>query len=345
MLAQIVKLVVGLLLTGLIHCHLDEFDMEFTERDPENRFRILRDDYDINDALEETADATRRRLTSEYWNMIKEEVTHEKLAQIIHQHTNYRNASPFPHMETMDIFPKAVTDAINKEIPDNPRPAREKGCVVGGTCYNSKIDEKSKNAFHSESQYGPATLAVFTFMQSSLFTKFLEKLTGIDGILADSEYKGAGIHQTLSEGFLNVHADFNLDRQRNVHRRVNVFLYVNPDWQDSYGGHLELWSRDLKPCEKKISPDLGKLVVFSTTDFSYHWHQQMLACPADRSRRSLAMYYYSKTRPNYECIKNNCFAFHSTLFQKTACKTCHAQECYQPDAYTVSKFPVTQAYF
>lgn len=112
-----------------------------------------------------------------------------------------------------------------------------------------------------------------------------------------------------------------------MHRRVNVFVFLNEDWDAAYGGKLELWSKDLKSCGAKISPDIGRFVVFSSTDFSYHGHPHPLTCPQDRSRRSLALYYYTKTRPTSECIKDNCYSSHSTLFQKTYCPTCDDQVC------------------
>ena len=50
--------------------------------------------------------------------------------------------------------------------------------------------------------------------------------------------------------------------------QVNVFVYLNNDWPDEYGGHLDLWSRDMKTCYERIAPKLGRFVVFSSTDFS-----------------------------------------------------------------------------
>jgi hypothetical protein len=112
-----------------------------------------------------------------------------------------------------------------------------------------------------------------------------------------------------------------------MHRRVNAFVFLNPNWNESYGGQLELWSKDLKSCGAKINPDIGRFVAFSSTDFSYHGHPHALTCPPDRSRRSLALYYYTKTRPTEECIENNCFAAHSTLFQTPMCAHCTDKQC------------------
>lgn len=94
-----------------------------------------------------------------------------------------------------------------------------------------------------------------------MFVKFLEKLTGIENLIADPHYRGSGIHQTLPGGFLNIHADFNRYIKYDMHRRVNLLLYMNPNWTESYGGHLELWSRDLQRCEQRILPTLGTVLL------------------------------------------------------------------------------------
>ncbi|MEG0760416.1 MAG: 2OG-Fe(II) oxygenase [Chryseobacterium sp.] len=65
-------------------------------------------------------------------------------------------------------------------------------------------------------------------------------------------------------------------------------------------------------CETKISPRFNTLAMFSTTSNSFHGHPDPLNCPENRSRKSLALYYYSNGRPESEAI-----AFkqsHNTLF-------------------------------
>jgi hypothetical protein len=54
----------------------------------------------------------------------------------------------------------------------------------------------------------------------------------------------------------------------------------------------------------------GRLAVFSTTDFSFHGHPDPLTCPEGRSRRSIALYYFSAGRPEEEISGD-----HSTLFK------------------------------
>ena len=87
-------------------------------------------------------------------------------------------------------------------------------------------------------------------------------------------------------------------------RRVNVLIYLNKNWKEEYGGQLELWDKDMKKCKKKIVPIFNKMVIFSTNDFSNHGHPNPVTCPDNHSRKSIALYYFSKGRPLEEVNKN-----------------------------------------
>lgn len=276
--------------------------------------------------LPQNASDEHRRLASEHYHRLTSLVDFRTLRQVLGNNTDYRKKFPFPHMTADNIFPQDILEAANLEIADNPQ--MENGCVKGNAkCFLNAKTELKKNAFEDDHQMGPATAALFAFLKSSHFIKFLETMTGIKDIIPDPHYFGSGIHQTLSGGFLQLHADFNRYKKYDWHRRVNVFIYMNPDWKDEYGGHLELWHRDLKRCGAMIRPTLGRLSVFSTTDFSYHGHPNPLMTPPNRSRRSIAMYYYTPTRPSSECIWWNCKSSHSTLWQTAACSSCSDKRC------------------
>ena len=256
---------------------------------------------------------------------IEDFITDIKLTSVLQNNVDYRSRFPFPYAVLDGLFPMDVIEAVEGEIPDAPK-LKPDGCVENSQRCFYDHDQNLKNAFNDELYFGPATLAVFRVLKSEVFTNFLEKLTGIDNLIPDPAYLGSGIHQTLSGGKLNIHADFNRYEKFDMHRRVNVFLFLNTNWDESYGGQLELWSKDLKSCGAKINPDLGRFVVFSSTDFSYHGHPHELTCPPDRSRRSLALYYYSSNRPAEECLNSACYSGHSTLFQYPLCSQCD-EEC------------------
>lgn len=190
------------------------------------------------------------------------------------------------------------------------------------TCHNDGVHEKMHMVFSDVGSFGPATDALHKFMHTPQFLKYLELATGIDGLVTGSADSDAGVHQILPQGFEKVHTDFNKDKQRALHRRVSVYLYLNPQWKSSYGGHLELWSRDLQQCGAQIVPDFGRLVVFASTDFSFHGHQSPLACPPNRSNTMLAMYYYTPGRPSHECLNDTCFKDHHERYRATRCPSC-----------------------
>ena len=138
---------------------------------------------------------------------------------------------------------------------------------------------------------------MIAFLQSPEWLRFLSDLTGIDGLMPDPTLLGGGIHKTLRGGHLEVHADFNIQPQLQLHRRINVLLYLNPTWEKDWGGQLELWDREMTACVKSIEPISNRMVIFNITDEAFHGHPRPLKTS---QRLSLALYYYTKDRPEKE---------------------------------------------
>ena len=55
---------------------------------------------------------------------------------------------------------------------------------------------------------------------------------------------------------------------------------------------MELWSKDLASCEKRILPIANRLVIFSVSDLAYHGYPDPVDTPEGLNRRSLSLYYY-----------------------------------------------------
>ncbi|XOJ73951.1 2OG-Fe(II) oxygenase [Candidatus Pelagibacter sp. Uisw_114] len=94
------------------------------------------------------------------------------------------------------------------------------------------------------------------------FLNWLKSFTGEEIILPDPELVGGGIHSTVKGGFLKIHADFNWNKRLKLYRKLNLLIYLNKKWNDEWGGDLELWSKDVKTCEKKIIPIFNKTCNF-----------------------------------------------------------------------------------
>ena len=201
------------------------------------------------------------------------------------RHESYDSADPFPHTVFDDFLPPSVLEEVLAEFP----------APGEGSWLTFDSGTERKLASPDESSMGPATRHLLAQLNSATAIDFLEALTGIHGLVPDPHYFGGGMHQIEPGGFLEVHADFNLHPRTKLERRLNLLIYLNEDWSPDYGGALELWDRDMQSCRASVAPIFNRCVVFSTTSTSYHGHPHPLACPPGRTRKSLALYYYSRS--------------------------------------------------
>jgi hypothetical protein len=212
----------------------------------------------------------------------------------------YQSAEPYPHIVFDDFLPADVLEGVLAEFP-----------APGSIRWNQySNDREVKLEASSELHMGPNTRLLLRELNASIFLNFLESLTGIKGLLPDPHFVGGGMHQIQRGGFLKVHTDFNWHNRLKLDRRLNLLIYLNKDWDESYGGHFEMWDRSMTRCREKVLPVFNRCVVFSTTDFSYHGHPDPLTCPEGRTRKSIAMYYYTNGRPAVEVSEA-----HSTVFR------------------------------
>lgn len=194
----------------------------------------------------------------------------------------YRSASPFPHVVIDDFLCLDVLRAVVSDFPE-PRNHIE----------FARNQERLKHQYHPGDCTGLPVRNLFAELNSQAFLVFLTEMTGMKGLISDPYYFGAGLHETRPGGHLGIHADFNRHGKMNVERRLNLLIYLNEDWQNSYGGALELWNRAMTDCVVSVAPLMGRAVIFTTDLDSFHGHPDPLACPPDRSRRSIATYYYA----------------------------------------------------
>jgi len=202
----------------------------------------------------------------------------------------YKQAAPFPHVVIDDFLPEGALRAVLSEFPEPER--------ADWIAFDNAAEKKL--ATKSETQMGDWTRFLLYQFNSSVFIDFLERLTGIQGLLPDPHFWGGGLHQIERGGFLKIHADFTRHPVLPLDRRLNVLLYLNEGWQEEYGGQLELWNREMTRCVVRVLPTFNRCVIFSTTAFSFHGHPDPVACPAGETRKSLALYYFSNGRPEEE---------------------------------------------
>ena len=161
--------------------------------------------------------------------------------------------------------------------------------------YNNAREKKHQG--RGERFFGNKTRELMHYLNSEVFLQFLNELTGIEeALIGDPYFEGGGQHETKRGGYLKIHADFNKHRKLGLDRRLNVLIYLNKEWDDSYGGFLELWDRKMQQCVVRVAPIFNRMVIFETDDSSFHGLPDPITCPSEVTRKSLALYYYSNGR-------------------------------------------------
>ena len=205
---------------------------------------------------------------------------------------NYCFSEPYPHIVIDNFLPEKLIEKIEKNFPkietDNEINFNE-----GFTLNKRQVNPNSCVGFSK---------SIFYLLNSNSIIEFLEGLTCINGLLPDPHYEGAGFHEIKKGGYLGVHADFRINERLNLHRRLNMLIYLNKDWNTNWGGNLELWDRNMTSKQHSISPIYNRCVIFNTDADSFHGHPDPLECPTNITRKSIALYYYTASHKIYEEI-------------------------------------------
>ncbi len=209
----------------------------------------------------------------------------------------YQSAEPYNYFGVDNFLPEAVLDRVIKELGELPE-AEESF---------DRAQERLKSSYNPE-RLPFYTKSLFHAFNARPFISFLEELTGIEGLIPDPYYIGAGIHKTLNGGHLDIHADFNLHKKMNLERRLNVLIYLNRDWKEEYGGCFEIWDKSMSNLVKRFEPTYNRMVCFSTGSDTFHGNPEPVNHPDGEPRQSIALYYYTAT---WDATRKS----HTTLFK------------------------------
>ncbi len=203
----------------------------------------------------------------------------------------FRNATPFPHIVIDDFLPADVAEQIGKEFPgvddidwhfEGPGDSKHTG--------DRNIEKITTS---DEELFPPYIRHMMSQMQTGIFCRFLDGLTGFQQLAPDPNHVGCGLHSTGSGGRLMLHLDASRHPDPGLHQLINCIYYCSPGWQPGWGGDLELWNADATECVKTVAPLFNRLVVFYTGGKSWHGHPHPVVAPPGVRRNSLALYYYT----------------------------------------------------
>ena len=239
---------------------------------------------------------------------------HQSLTDLVQEHvianrsayaTSFRTASPFPHVVIDDFLCDELCNRLLGEFPPF-----EKGSAI-----NEHGRPGGKAVFERVRTLGPAFTEIDDFIQTRQFLGLIGDITGIDDLLYDPDYIGGGTHENRANQDLDPHVDFNYHPRRGWHRRLNLIVYLNPVWEQSWGGTLELhsdpWRHDGHDTIRSVVPLKNRCVIFETSERSWHGFRRITPPSGQEwlSRRSFAIYLYSEDRPVEDIA-----APHSTIY-------------------------------
>ena len=207
----------------------------------------------------------------------------------------WNEATPFRHVVIDNFFDE---ETAIKLAGDFPNVSTDKGVF-----YNNPLE--IKKAIGDWNQFPKTTYSVFQYMCSEDFLQKIRKITGIHNLVSDYGLHGGGFHMHPRDGKLNMHKDYSIHPKLGLERRLNIIMYMTPDWDESWGGGLQLWTHDEeknqpKELAKEVHNKFNRAVLFDTTQNSWHGLPDPILCPWDVSRNSMAIYYLSEPREGIE---------------------------------------------
>jgi hypothetical protein len=215
----------------------------------------------------------------------------------------FETAKPFRHVLITPFFEPATAEAMLAEFP----------VPVPSQMINEFGNKNRKFACHDVRSIGPTYQLIDDYISSPEFATIMGRITGIQNLLYDPEYHGAGTHDNMSGQGMDTHVDFNRHRTTGYHRRFNAIIYLNKEWKDEWGGNLELHTNpwDFETDQIISYPPLfNHCVLFETNEYSWHGFKRV-QMPDGReiSRKSFTIYMYTKDRPADEIASK-----HGTIY-------------------------------
>ncbi|WP_339616274.1 2OG-Fe(II) oxygenase [uncultured Gilvimarinus sp.] len=218
----------------------------------------------------------------------------------------FSHAKPFRHLVIDNFFTPEFCQSLLDKFPGfDDKHARDENGNIG-----------RKATYDRVRSLGAPYVTLDDTVKSPDFLAWVSQITGIPELLYDPNYFGGGTHENRHGQDLDPHVDFNKHPTSGHYRRLNLIVYLNHEWQDDWGGAIEFHKNPrLEPEQNnitKVTPLFNRCVIFETTFWSWHGFERINLPEGDsdsRSRKSVALYFYSAERPKEEMVKP-----HSTIY-------------------------------
>ncbi len=195
--------------------------------------------------------------------------------------SQYKAARPFPHL-VLDDFVLASASDVAGAFP---------GPEWENWADRSSEFQPAKSSCRRIELMPPLLRDMVHELNEPRFLRALSALSGYENLLPDPFLHGGGLQWWARGGKQIPHTDFPFHPTLPMCRRVNVLVYLNPDWRPGDGGELSLFAVGDDTPSVSISPRFGTCVVFNTDQWSVHSVEPISDSAAPR--RTIGLYYYS----------------------------------------------------
>ncbi|MDD1429318.1 2OG-Fe(II) oxygenase, partial [Dolichospermum sp. ST_sed9] len=198
------------------------------------------------------------------------------------------------HFILDNVLPEALCRSIHEAFPRD-----------GQGFFNRESFREKKRTSANLDAYDPILADITYAFQTKEIVDLVADIVGLEKIEPDPKLYAGGLSMMFKDDYLNPHIDNSHDANRARYRRLNLLLYVTPDWKLENGGNFELWD-DARETPKTITSHFNRLVVMETNKDS--WHSVSLV-KVDAPRCCVSNYYFSEISPgNSEYIHVTSFS-------------------------------------
>lgn len=196
--------------------------------------------------------------------------------------SDFDNAIPCRHLALDNFLSEEIADQLYANFPK----------IDSLNVKRKSLNEDKAEDYHFE-RWHPSFAQVREVVASQEFCDWMTKITGVEELRTTTDALGSGVHQGADGSYVDVHVDVNMNPKAGLWRKINLLIYLNKNWEEEYGGHLELWDKEMKVMHQRIAPSHNRAVIFYTDDNSPHGYSK-IKVPEGETRKSFYTYYYTE---------------------------------------------------
>lgn len=193
----------------------------------------------------------------------------------------FLDAQPYPHLVIDGFLSPESYEAVLAALPAPRENERSSDYMFARNKFENPIFDEA----------APVLAELRNELVGEAFVEFLRAVYDKQ-VFVDEAFVGGGLHQGGPGSFLDMHADFSRHPvHRDWVRELNILLYLNHNYEEAWGGHLEMCHAD-SGATGRVAPVGNRMVIMLTKAHTLHGYKA-ISFPPGRQRTSIASYAYT----------------------------------------------------